>query len=156
MRYFVFLLLLPGLVFFTSCAKTSPNKLPAGIDASAIQAPSNAKMPTVQSFVFPCDSRVLPKSAIARLNQQAGYLITHRNTTILLASFTPAIGSVNLNIAQGQQRVRAVADYLALKGVAQNQMRTVSYGGAYDTRSGDNNASCVVVMRYRLATTKSI
>lgn len=59
------------------------------------------------------------------------YLTGHPNATVRLEGHTDEVGSREYNIALGEHRANAVRDALIAKGVARNQISTVSYGKEY-------------------------
>ncbi|MCC2667301.1 MAG: pal [Gammaproteobacteria bacterium] len=65
------------------------------------------------------------KSAIAA---NADYLMAHPKAKIILEGHTDPRGSREYNVALGERRANAVADFMKDKGVNVDQIRVVSYG----------------------------
>lgn len=62
------------------------------------------------------------------LNAHAMNLIANPNMTVVLEGHTDERGTREYNLALGERRSNAVADYLQLRGVSSSQIDTVSYG----------------------------
>lgn len=62
------------------------------------------------------------------LNAHAMNLVANPNMTVVLEGHADERGTREYNLALGERRSKAVADYLMLKGVSSNQIDTVSYG----------------------------
>lgn len=66
------------------------------------------------------------------LNSVAESLIRYPNSLIDVYGFTDTTGSDALNQRLSEQRARAVADYLAARGVARARLETRGFGESYD------------------------
>lgn len=66
------------------------------------------------------------------LNSVADSLIQYPNSLVDVYGFTDTTGSDALNQRLSEQRARAVADYLAARGVARSRLETRGYGESYD------------------------
>lgn len=62
------------------------------------------------------------------LNAHAMNLIANPNMSVVLEGHTDERGTREYNLALGERRSNAVADYLQLRGVSASQIDTVSYG----------------------------
>lgn len=62
------------------------------------------------------------------LNAYANYLLKHANSKLRIEGNTDARGSHEYNIALGERRAKAVADYLQQAGVPVKQLVIISYG----------------------------
>lgn len=62
------------------------------------------------------------------LNAHAMNLIANPNMMVVLEGHTDERGTREYNLALGERRSNAVADYLMLRGVSSSQIDTVSYG----------------------------
>jgi len=67
------------------------------------------------------------------LNSVAESLIKYPNSLIDVYGFTDTTGSDALNQRLSEERARAVADYLAARGVARSRIETRGYGESYDS-----------------------
>lgn len=75
------------------------------------------------------------------LDSIAASLIKYPNSLIDIYGFTDTTGSNTFNQGLSERRARAVADYLASKGVARSRMDTRGYGEQYDylrVKTADN------------------
>ncbi|MEP4547098.1 MAG: peptidoglycan-associated lipoprotein Pal [Saccharospirillum sp.] len=62
------------------------------------------------------------------LNAHAMNLAANPNMSVVLEGHADERGTREYNLALGERRAKAVADYLMLRGVASSQIDTVSYG----------------------------
>ncbi len=75
------------------------------------------------------------------LNAVAESLVKYPNSLIDVYGFTDTTGSDALNQGLSERRARAVADYLAARGVARSRIATQGYGESYEflrVKTGDN------------------
>jgi peptidoglycan-associated lipoprotein len=77
---------------------------------------------------FDLDSAVLTEQARATLERHAVWLQTRRDVQVTIEGHCDQRGTVEYNLALGEQRARAAWDYLVSLGVAPDRLRTVSYG----------------------------
>lgn len=81
-----------------------------------------------QTYYFDYDRSDVHDADRASVEVQAKYLASHPKAKVLLEGNTDPRGSREYNIALGERRAKAVASILKLKGVADAQIRIVSYG----------------------------
>jgi peptidoglycan-associated lipoprotein len=77
---------------------------------------------------FDLDSAALSEEARATLERHALWLQGHREVRVTIEGHCDKRGTTDYNLALGEQRARAVWDYLVGLGVAPDRLRTVSYG----------------------------
>jgi peptidoglycan-associated lipoprotein len=77
---------------------------------------------------FDLDSATLSDTARAALDSNAVWLQSHRDTRVTIEGHCDARGTVEYNLALGEQRARAARDYLVSLGVAAERLRVVSFG----------------------------
>ena len=77
---------------------------------------------------FELDSAALTDEARATLEKHALWLQGRRDVRVTVEGHCDERGTVEYNLALGEQRARAVRDYLASLGVAGARLRVVSYG----------------------------
>jgi len=87
--------------------------------------PSTDGLPT--TFYFEFDSAVLNAEARAALIAHAEYL-RESMSSVRLEGHADERGSREYNMALGERRAIAVADFLAVQGVSRSQLETISYG----------------------------
>ncbi|WP_258807232.1 peptidoglycan-associated lipoprotein Pal [Pseudidiomarina sp. CB1] len=73
------------------------------------------------------DSRVSSEYG-QMLSEHADFLVQNPNVTVTIEGHADERGTPEYNIALGERRAKAVAQYLQNLGVSSNQMETVSYG----------------------------
>lgn len=78
-------------------------------------------------FYFEFDQSTLTSSARAALDAQAAAL-RGGNSAIRLEGHADERGSREYNLALGERRAKAVADYLAIQGVSRSRIEAISYG----------------------------
>jgi len=77
---------------------------------------------------FAYDSANLSDEARGVLEKHALWLQSHRDVRVTVEGHCDERGTVDYNLALGEQRARAARDYLVSLGVAPDRLRTVSYG----------------------------
>ncbi len=77
---------------------------------------------------FDYDSATLTDPARGTLEKHALWLQSHREARVTVEGHCDERGTVEYNLALGEQRARATRDYLVSLGVAADRLRTVSYG----------------------------
>lgn len=74
------------------------------------------------------------------LNAHAMNLVANPGMTVVLEGHADERGTREYNLALGERRAQAVADYLMLKGAAASQIDTVSYGEERPVALGSTEA----------------
>ncbi len=77
---------------------------------------------------FELDSSALSDAARSTLQQHAHWLQGHREARVTVEGHCDERGTVEYNLALGEQRARATRDYLVSLGVAADRLRIVSFG----------------------------
>jgi peptidoglycan-associated lipoprotein len=77
---------------------------------------------------FAYDSYELTTPAQATLERQATWLKTYPGVTIVVEGHCDERGTREYNLALGERRAAAVANYLVALGVDPNRIQTISYG----------------------------
>jgi peptidoglycan-associated lipoprotein len=90
---------------------------------------------------FKYDSAELSDEARATLEKHALWLQGQREVTVTIEGHCDGRGTVEYNLALGEQRARAVREYLASLGVAATRLRVVSYGKERPLDPGDDEAA---------------
>jgi peptidoglycan-associated lipoprotein len=124
-------------------AETSPAQpIDEGPDVRAVggeEYPSGSDLPSgdygtageggpLDDIRFAYDSANLTDEARSTLEKHALWLQSHRETRVTIEGHCDERGTVEYNLALGEQRARAARDYLVSLGVAPDRLRTVSYG----------------------------
>ena len=74
----------------------------------------------------------------ARSTARAAWLAKYASVNVQVAGNCDDRGTEEYNLALGQRRANAAADYLEAKGVAGSRITTISYGKDRPTAKGDN------------------
>lgn len=131
-------LLLAGLL--AGCASTgSQDDADAGADTGAVASglDDSSTLDDVTDvedtaaleniFYFDFDQSVLTASSRAALDAQAAAL-RGGSSAIRLEGHADERGSREYNLALGERRAKAVADYLAIQGISRARIEVISYG----------------------------
>ena len=134
--------ILVALVGFLAACGSSPTQDDTPFDPVEEEAPAVASgvddAPPVETtidtsanlesvFYFEYDQSTLTSSARAALDAQASAL-RGSSDAIRLEGHADERGSREYNLALGERRAKAVADYLAIQGVSRSRIEVVSYG----------------------------
>lgn len=112
----------------TSAADDASSATTSAIGDASTSTQTYDEAATLENvFYFNYDQFTLTAEARMALDAQAAYL---RSTTqpIRLEGHADERGSREYNLALGEKRANAVADYLAIQGVSRARIETVSYG----------------------------
>ncbi len=77
---------------------------------------------------FVVDQSNLSAEAIAILDQQANWLLSNPNYTVIIEGHADEQGTREYNLALGARRAASAQEYLISRGVAPNRLSTISYG----------------------------
>jgi peptidoglycan-associated lipoprotein len=90
---------------------------------------------------FDYDSASLSDEARATLERHALWLQGHRDVRATIEGHCDERGTVDYNLALGEQRARATRDYLVSLGIAAERLRVVSFGKERPADPGNNEAA---------------
>jgi peptidoglycan-associated lipoprotein len=90
---------------------------------------------------FELDSAQLTDEARAMLEKHALWLQGQRDVRVTVEGHCDERGTVDYNLALGEQRARAARDYLASLGVAAERLRVVSFGKERPLDPGHDEAA---------------
>lgn len=99
-----------------------------GSDLEADYATTYEEGSPLADVHFGYDSASLTEGTRGTLERHAVWLQTRRGLNVTIEGHCDQRGTVEYNLALGEQRARAVWDYLVSLGVAADRLRTVSYG----------------------------
>ena len=112
----------------TASSSTS-TAVSSGVDsASAVEIPVEPVVQLENVFYFDYDQASLGSDVRASLDAQAAAL-RNSNVAIVLEGHADERGSREYNLALGERRAKAVADYLAIQGISRARIEVVSFGG---------------------------
>jgi peptidoglycan-associated lipoprotein len=90
---------------------------------------------------FELDSAALTDEARATLEKHALWLQGRRDLGVTVEGHCDERGTVEYNLALGEQRARAARDYLVSLGVSPDRLRVVSYGKERPLDAGTGEAA---------------
>ncbi len=90
---------------------------------------------------FDYDSADLSPPMRATIEENAAWLSRYPSVRILVEGHCDERGTVEYNLALGEERARAVRDYLRDLGVDSGRMRIISYGKEFPLDPGHNEAA---------------
>lgn len=81
-----------------------------------------------QTIYFEFDKSEIRSEFVQLLEEHAAFLRNHPSIHVLIEGHTDERGTPEYNIALGERRAKAVAQYLESLGVSADQVSTISYG----------------------------
>ena len=111
----------------TASSSTS-TAISSGFDsANAVEIPVEPVVQLENVFYFDYDQASLDGDVRASLDAQAATL-RNSSDVIVLEGHADERGSREYNLALGERRAKAVADYLAIQGISRARIEVVSFG----------------------------
>jgi peptidoglycan-associated lipoprotein len=107
-------------------------------DQSDQQDQEDLKLQTVH---FGYDSAKLSEEARDNLQQNVEWLREHPDTPVVLQGHTDERGSIQYNLALGEQRARAVRQYLSQLGIDTSRLKILSYGEEKPVAHGNTKSA---------------
>lgn len=141
-----------GLLLLAACAsepETAATTTGEGGQQTAA-APATGPVPgSVEDFMvnvgdrvfFDFDSYDLKPEASAQLEQQAAWLKTYPQRTLIVEGHCDERGTREYNLALGDRRATSVKNYLVALGIDPNRVQTISYGKERPEALGTNEAA---------------
>jgi len=137
-----------------------PDVRPVGGDegAAGVDIPGGAlgagEASPLADIRFEYDSAALTDEARATLEKHALWLQGRRGVRVTVEGHCDERGTVEYNLALGEQRARAARDYLVSLGVAADRIRVVSYGKERPLDPGTGEAAWAKNRRDHFAVTQ--
>ena len=131
---------------------TSSSSETAAVSSGADSANAVVVEPVVQLenvFYFDYDQATLGSDVRASLDAQAAAL-RNSSDAIVLEGHADERGSREYNLALGERRAKAVADYLAIQGISRARIEVVSYGEERPVALRSNSADYALNRRVEL------
>ncbi len=162
MRNFQKLALIASAVLLTACSSTKLQETPVvektPTPEPVAQAPDTRDVRPVEtgsvdplndpkgvlanrSVYFDYDSFVVREDGKPVVANHSGYLTKNTGRKILIQGNTDERGGTEYNLALGQKRAEAVRRSLALLGVSDTQMESVSFGKEKPKATGSDEAA---------------
>lgn len=150
-KYFYLCTLFLSIFLLASCAgnKQGPGSmngagpgvtdanLPEGVQTSGVdtgsgfgsdELSSSGRITNGRVYYFDFDRSDIHESDKPAILSHVNYLMKHPQARIILEGHTDPKGSREYNVALGERRANAVAEFMKEKGVNSAQIRVVSYG----------------------------
>lgn len=122
-------------------AEQKPAAAPAAETSAQKAAESSAALQTaLEKIYFNFDSAKLSPAARATLEKNAA-LLKKTPAKLSIEGHCDERGSDEYNLALGEKRAKAAADYLVTMGIPADQITTISYGKEKPVATGHDEAS---------------
>lgn len=101
-----------------------------GVSTSALDpnSPAYFSQTIGDKVLFNVDQSTINDTARATLSQQANWLNSNTTYTAIIEGHADEQGTREYNLALGARRAAAARDFLVASGVADNRLRTVTFG----------------------------
>src|SRR5690606_37599043 len=116
-------------------------------DQAAADAAALASLQRV--FYFDLDRSELRPEVTAQLDRYVA-LLKNGSQSLRLEGHADERGTTEYNLALGERRAKAVADYLTVNGISPNRVETVSYGEERPAAAGHDDESWALNRRVEL------
>jgi peptidoglycan-associated lipoprotein len=132
-----------AVALLAACAQQTATTAQTGTGAAATSGPTPGSEEDLVANVgdrvfYDFNRSSLKPDARATLDRQSGWLAKYTSVNVQVSGNCDDRGTEEYNLALGQRRANAAADYLKAKGVAGSRITTISYGKDRPTASGDN------------------
>ncbi|MFK5998408.1 MAG: peptidoglycan-associated lipoprotein Pal [Rhodobacterales bacterium] len=121
------------LVVLSACATTTPgaNGTVGQIQRGSVDDPASIayfQQTLGDRVLFAVNESTLSSDAADILNGQANWLLQNTQYSVTVEGHADERGTREYNLALGARRASSVRDYLVERGVADNRVKTVTYG----------------------------
>ncbi|MFC3852513.1 peptidoglycan-associated lipoprotein Pal [Salinispirillum marinum] len=120
------------------------------IDTPVAEEEPAMAMPQITVVFFAFDSFTVDAASRDVLDQHATYLRDNPDSVVVLEGHTDERGSAEYNLALGENRAKAVQDYLSLRGVDGAQMYVTSFGEMKPAARGSNESAWALNRRVQI------
>lgn len=107
---------------------------------AALSAADLNRMNVLQTIYFDFDSATVRSDQIARIQANADWLLSNPDARIIVEGHCDERGTRDYNLALGQLRADATADFLISLGVDPGRIETVSFGEELPAATGHGEA----------------
>jgi peptidoglycan-associated lipoprotein len=119
----------------------APSPETAGATDSNDNGVSSGGVSDIETVYFPYDASTLTKEARTSLKKSVTWLNAHPSASIQIEGHCDERGSVEYNLALGEQRASVVKAYLTKMGIDGSRLSTISYGKERPVDSGHDEAA---------------
>lgn len=158
MKKLVIALTMTSALALSACAKKPPAEIPVPPQSTVTPAPTavaptptaplpgsqahfSAEMRGADTIFFDTDTFNIDGEDAAALRRQAQYMTTYANTRATIEGHADERGTRDYNLALGERRANSAKNYLVSLGIAENRLRTVSFGEERPSATGANEAA---------------
>ena len=127
--------------------QVEPTSAQSGYDQAAADAAALASLQRV--FYFDFDRSELRPEVTAQLDRYVA-LLKNGNQNLRLEGHADERGTTEYNLALGERRAKAIADYLSVNGISAGRIETVSYGEERPAAPGHDEESWALNRRVEL------
>lgn len=100
-----------------------------------------AKLREIRTFYFDFDQSSIKSESRENLAAHAKFLVANPSVKVLLEGHCDERGTKAYNIALGESRAKAVAQFLKVNGVSDSQIETISYGEEKPAAKGQTESA---------------
>ncbi|HEY7687456.1 MAG TPA: peptidoglycan-associated lipoprotein Pal [Dongiaceae bacterium] len=131
------------ILSLSGCPSPDGAKQQTGATTPQVETDTGILMTDVGSdrVFFDYDSAELRPDALATLGAIGAWLVEHPGESVTIEGHCDERGTREYNLALGERRAQAVANYLAAAGVDPSRMRTISYGKERPAMDGASEAA---------------
>lgn len=157
MKRFAIVLVATSALALAACSKKAPEELPPPpVTARPTTAPAPTPAPSGpvagsqahfaaamsgrDVIFFDTDTFNIDSEDAAALRAQAEYLTQYPNTRATVEGHADERGTRDYNLALGERRANSAKNYLVSLGIADNRLRTVSYGEERPSATASNES----------------
>lgn len=131
-------ILAPAPIVSRTAVETGEEWKPAEADANGLSAADLNRMDVLRTVLFDFDSSSIRPDQMAVMESNATWLLEHPDTRIIVEGHCDERGTREYNLALGQRRANAAADFLVSLGIDPDRIETVSFGEELPAMSGHN------------------
>ncbi len=113
----------------TPPATTNPDAFSTGVgDAANPSSVAYFQQKIGDRVLFVVNQSSITPEGTQILNGQANWLLQYTDRTVTIEGHADEQGTREYNLALGERRANAVLNYLVSRGVADNRIKTITYG----------------------------
>lgn len=129
-----------AVALLAACSSNDPTPAPsAPVTSGPVPGSQEDLVANVGDRVFfDLNKSVVKPEGRATLDRQAAWLAKWEKNNVQVAGNADERGTAEYNLALGNRRAKAAADYLKAKGVAAARITTISYGKDRPVALGSN------------------
>ncbi len=130
-------------------AVASPTTADGELRSESIKQQDRVQVPLKTVFYFDFDQSALKSDTRAALDDQIAALLK-TSGIVRLEGHADARGTREYNLALGERRAKAVANYMAIQGISRSRIETISYGEEKPVAFGETEQSWALNRRVEI------